>query len=84
MSRRRHPGAPWAAALGDDLEQLSPALQDYFGGAPYGAHGIGDGVFTSVGTPRRWLWPLLAVLGRWNVVWPVWEADVPFTIVNVP
>ncbi|MBN9142045.1 MAG: DUF4166 domain-containing protein [Micrococcales bacterium] len=84
MTRPAHPGAPWAAALGDRVEQLSPALQAYFGGVPYGAHGIGEGVFTTVGTPRVWLWPLLAVLGRWNIVWPVWEREVPFTIVNVP
>ncbi|PZQ91580.1 MAG: DUF4166 domain-containing protein [Leifsonia xyli] len=84
MTRQRHPGAPWAAALGERIEELSPALQAYFGGAPYGSHGIGEGVFTVVGTPRRWLWPLLAVLGRWNIVWPVWQRNVPFTIVNVP
>jgi hypothetical protein len=82
--RQRHPGAPWAAALGDRVEQLSPALQAYFGGVPYGSHGIGEGVFTTVGTPRRWLWPLLALLGRWNVVWPVWQQQVPFTVINVP
>src|SRR5690606_6096820 len=73
VSRPRHPGAPWAAALDGRVDQLSPALQAYFGGVPYGAHGIGEGVFTTVGSPRRWLWPLLALLGRWNVVWPVWE-----------
>ncbi|AYF99073.1 DUF4166 domain-containing protein [Protaetiibacter intestinalis] len=84
MTRRRHAGAPWASALGHRVEELSPALQAYFGGAPYGSHGIGEGVFTTVGTPRRLLWPLLAVLGRWNVVWPVWAHNVPFTIANVP
>jgi hypothetical protein len=51
VTRQRHPGAPWAAALGDRVEQLSPALQAYFGGVPYGAHGIGEGVFTTLGTP---------------------------------
>ncbi len=84
MTRQRHAGAPWAAALGDHLDELSPALQAYFGGVPFGAHGLGEGVFTIVGSPRRWLWPVLAVLGRWNIAWPVWETDVPFTIVNVP
>lgn len=84
MTRQLHPGAPWAAALGDRVEQLSPALQAYFGGVPIGARGIGEGVFTTVGSPRRWLWPLLVLLGRWNVVWPVWEQEVPFTVVNVP
>lgn len=78
------PGAPWAAALGDHVHELPPALAAYFGGVPAGSHGIGEGVFARVGTPRRWLWPLLAVLGRWNVVWPVWEREVPFTVVNLP
>ena len=80
----RHPGAPWAGALGEQLGQLSPALQAYFGGIPIGSHGIGEGVFTRVGTPRRWLWPVLAVLARWGIAWPVWEREVPFSIVNVP
>lgn len=84
MTRQRHAGAPWASALGDRVDELTPALQAYFGGVPFGAHGIGEGVFTRVGTPRRLLWPLLAVLGRWNVVWPVWQSEVAFTIVNVP
>jgi len=79
-----HPGAPWASALGDRVEELSPALAAYFGGSPEGSHGIGEGVFTTVGSPRVWLWPLLAILGRWNIVWPVWQRQVPFTIVNVP
>ena len=77
-------GTPWASALGDRVDELSPALAAYFGGSEEGSNGIGEGVFTIVGSPRRWLWPLLAVLGDWNIVWPVWEREVPFTIVNVP
>lgn len=77
-------GTPWASALGESVDELSPALAAYFGGSSEGSNGIGEGVFTTIGTPRRWLWPLLAVLGRWNIVWPVWERDVPFSIVNVP
>jgi hypothetical protein len=77
------PGAPWARALGDRVTELSPALQAYFGGVPEGSRGVGEGVFTRVGTPRRILWPLLAILGRWNVVWPGWEQQVPFTVINV-
>lgn len=80
----RTAGTPWASALGDRLDELSPALATYFAGSPEGSHGIGEGVFTTVGTPRRWLWPLLAVLGNWNIVWPVWEREVPFTVVNIP
>jgi len=77
-------GTPWASALGEHVDELSPALAAYFGGSPEGSNGIGEGVFTSVGTPRRWLWPLLSLLGRWNIIWPVWEREVPFSIVNVP
>jgi hypothetical protein len=77
-------GTQWASALGQRVDELSPALGAYFGGSPEGSNGIGVGVFTTVGTPRRWLWPLLALLGRWNIVWPVWEREVPFSIVNVP
>lgn len=84
MSRTPAPGAPWATALGARIKQLSPALQAYFGGVPEGSRGIGEGVFTRVGSPRRVLWPLLALLGRWNIVWPVWERQVPFEVVNVP
>lgn len=84
MTPPAHAGAPWASALSGHLDDLSPALAAYFGGSAEGSHGIGEGVFTTVGTPRRWLWPVLAVLGRWNIVWPVWEREVPFTVVNVP
>lgn len=81
---RPAPGAPWATALGGRISELSPALQAYFGGVPEGSRGVGEGVFTRVGSPRRVLWPLLALLGRWDVVWPVWEREVPFTVLNVP
>lgn len=41
-------------------------------------------MFDVVGTPRRWLWPALWLLGRAGVVFPVHERDVPFTVVNTP
>ena len=40
------------------------------------------GTFDRVGTPRRWLWPVLRVLQRRRILFPVWEHDVPFTIEN--
>ena len=83
-SRSHSAGTPWASALGRRIDELPPALADYFGGVPFGSHGLGEGVFTRVGSPRVWLWPVLAILGRANVAWPVWEKQVPFTIVNVP
>ena len=76
--------SPWQRAMGARAADLTPALQTYFGAVPAGSEGRGSGVFTTVGTPRRWLWPVLALLAWDNVIFPVWERDVPFTIVNRP
>ena len=76
--------SPYQAVLGDDLAGLHPRLQAYFSAIPAGHHGFGRGVFDAVGTPRRWLWPALALLSRTGVVFPVWQHDVPFTVVNRP
>jgi hypothetical protein len=76
------PASPWRRVLGDELEELHPRLSAYFSAIPAGRVGVGHGTFDSVGTPRRWLYPLLAILGRWGVVFPVWEHDVPFTVRN--
>ncbi|WP_426515185.1 DUF4166 domain-containing protein [Diaminobutyricibacter sp. McL0618] len=77
-------GSPYQAVLGDDLAGLHPRLQAYFSAIPADHHGFGRGVFDTVGTPRRWLWPALALLSRAGVVFPVWEHDVSFTVVNRP
>ena len=74
--------SPWEAALGDSLAQLHPRLRAYFSPIPEGHFGRGRGTFESVGTPRRWLWPMLWVLGLDGVVFPVWERAVPFTVEN--
>jgi hypothetical protein len=76
--------SPWASALGARFDELDPALRAYFDTIPEGSVGRGEGVFTTVGTPRRWLWPVLAILGRAGIVFPVWERDVPFVIENRP
>lgn len=68
--------------LGDELDDLHPRLAAYFSAIPAGRVGFGRGVFSDVGTPRRWLYPILALLGRPGVVFPVWEHDVPFTVEN--
>jgi hypothetical protein len=41
-------------------------------------------MFTAVGTPRRWLWPLLGVLALDGIVFPAWARDVPFSVENRP
>jgi hypothetical protein len=68
----------------DVLARLHPRLRAYFGAVPAGAVGRGAGIFSVVGTPRRWSWPVLAVFARDAVMFPVWEHDVPFTVENRP
>lgn len=80
----REAPSPYEATIGDDLAGLHPRLQAYFGAIPPGHHGFGRGVFDTVGTPRRWLWPALAAMAGPGVAFPVWERDVPFTVVNRP
>ena len=74
--------SPWERVLGDDGDRLAPALQRYFAAIAPGDVGRGHGVFTTVGTPRRWLWPVLWLLARDGVVFPVWDRDVPFSVEN--
>ncbi|MET1051538.1 MAG: DUF4166 domain-containing protein [Mycetocola sp.] len=76
--------SPYQRALGGAFAGLHPNLLAYFSALPAGAVGDGAGVFDVVGTPRRWLWPALWVLGRAGIVFPVWEHDVPFTVSNRP
>lgn len=75
--------SPYARALGGRIDELHPKLRAYFQAIPEGRAGIGDGVFQRVGTPRRWLWPLLRVLERRGVVPACWESDVPFRVENL-
>ena len=67
-----------------DLDGMHPRLRAYFGEIPAGSVGHGTGVFDRVGSPKRWIWPVLWVLGMQGVVFPVWCRDVPFTVVNRP
>lgn len=76
------PQSPYLRALGAQRRQLHPALGEYFSAVPRGHHGIGEGVFERIGTPRRWLWPLLRMLERSGVVHAGWHHDVPFTVRN--
>ncbi len=82
MSHGTAERSPWEAALGDAVSQLHPRLRAYFSPIPAGHVGRGRGTFDVVGTPRRWLWPALWVLGLDGVVFPVWERDVAFTVEN--
>ena len=74
----------WERAAGRGYVELAPGLRDYFSELPAGSIGVGDGVFDRVGTPRRWLWPALWIAGLLGIVWPCWETDVPFRVVNRP
>lgn len=76
------PQSPYARALGDRIHELHPRLQAYFSGVPEGHVGIGDGIFQRVGTPRRWLRPLLRILERRGVIAACWEENVRFRVEN--
>ncbi|MCI0155627.1 DUF4166 domain-containing protein [Leifsonia shinshuensis] len=76
--------SPYRAVLGPAFDELHPRLRAYFDAVPEGSTGRGRGVFETVGTPRRWLWPALAPFGRAHVMFPVWEHGVTFTVENVP
>jgi len=78
------PQSPWEAAAGEALSGLHPRLLPYFRAIPAGSVGRGQGVFARAGTPRRWLWPVLWVLGRQGVLFAAWQHDVPFTVTNRP
>ena len=86
MTRRvaAPPRSPYELTAGSALDDLHPVLRRYFAAIPPGAVGRGSGVFDTVGTPRRWLWPVLALLARGGVLFPVWEQNVPFSVVNAP
>lgn len=76
--------SPYEAAMGAALDRLHPRLRPYFSAVPAGSVGRGRGTFAVVGTPRRWLWPALWVLGRQGVVFAVDRRDVPFRVENRP
>jgi len=74
--------SPYEVVLGDAFGELHPRLRAYFGEIPPGSVGRGRGTFDTVGTPRRWLWPLLAMAAHWGIACAAWERDVPFEIEN--
>lgn len=74
--------SPYAQALGERLEELHPRLRDYFSPLPDGHIGIGEGIFSRVGTPRRWLWPFLRPLHDRSVIYAGWQLSVPFRVTN--
>lgn len=85
MQRRKEQRAelsPYQIVLGADLDNLHPQLAAYFGAILRGSTGRGSGTFDIVGTPRRWLWPVLATFARAGILFPAWQKDVPFTVVN--
>lgn len=74
--------SPYEVAAGDVIAVLHPALRTYFAAIPAGHHGHGAGVFSTVGSPRRWLLPFLRLLVPGDVMFAVWERNVPFIVVN--
>lgn len=78
------PRSPYELTAGSALDDLHPVVRKYVTAVPAGQRGYGHGVFEVVGSPRRWLRPLLKVLAAQNIAFPVWEKNVPFTVVNAP
>jgi len=76
--------SPYELTAGSALDDLHPVLRRYLGAIPAGHRGYGSGVFEAAGTPRRWLRPLVALVSSWTGLFPVWETNVPFTVVNAP
>jgi Domain of unknown function (DUF4166) len=76
--------SPYEVVLGEQLDELHPKLRPYFAAIPAGQVGRGSGIFSAVGTPKRWIWPILWVLARQSILFPVWSHDVPFTVENRP
>ena len=74
--------SPYRVVLGAAFDELHPRLRTYFDAIPDDAVGRGSGMFETVGTPRRWVWPVLAWFARAHVMFPVWERAVPFTVAN--
>ncbi len=74
--------SPYEAALGDRFGLLHPRLRGYFSLIPPGSAGVGEGVFDTVGTRQAWLRPFIRLFADADVLFPVWERDVPFTVVN--
>lgn len=80
---RNDPGAsPYATALGPRITELHPALQRYFATIAPGRVGVGDGVFSVVGSRRRWIQPLLRWAESRGTVAAGWAEQVPFRIEN--
>lgn len=77
------PHSPYLRALGGQRGALHPALRTYFAAAPRGQVAVGEGTFSRVGTPKRWLWPVLRWLQKYGVVHAGWHENVPFTVRNL-
>jgi Domain of unknown function (DUF4166) len=76
--------SPWERELGSEIAGLDPSLRRYFGAIAPGSVGRASGTFDTVGTPRRWLWPVLALLAVDGVMFPVWAKSVAFSVENRP
>ncbi len=78
--------SPWRAVLGTRFDQLHPRLRAYFDEIPHGSVGSGEGEFETVGTPRWWARAAIRLAAHVDadVLFPVWERSVSFTVTNFP
>ncbi|MCM3696792.1 DUF4166 domain-containing protein [Microbacterium oleivorans] len=69
--------------LGAEVETLPPVLRRYFGAIPDGHVGVGEGVYSVVGSRyRRVAGALLRWSARHDVLFPEGGRDVPFVVEN--
>lgn len=79
-----HPSTSvYEQVLGARFRELDPALKAYFGPLPPGTEGVCHGTFTVAGLRRPALRPVFALLARLGILFPEYERDVAFTVVNV-
>jgi hypothetical protein len=82
QAARAAAASPYERVLGPGFAELHPQLRSYFAAVPEGSVGLGHGTFAEAGAPRRWVRAALRALGLAQILFPVWEHDVPFTVLN--
>ncbi|MFI8631866.1 DUF4166 domain-containing protein [Microbacterium sp. NPDC077663] len=81
--RREHALSVYERVLGSDIDVLPPVLRRYFGALPDAHVGVGEGLYSIVGSRyRRIAGPLLRWSARHDVLFPEAGRDVPFVVEN--
>ncbi|MDT3317232.1 DUF4166 domain-containing protein [Microbacterium sp. KSW4-11] len=80
---REHAASVYERAVGPGIRSLPPVLRRYFGPVPEGHVGVGEGVYSIVGSRyRRTAGALLRWSARHDVLFPESGRDIPFVVEN--